>query len=544
MLPSGGRAGRWLLPAQIALALTALVLAMVGYERAGAGPWWDNLYRSIALFTGDTSSLGAESALVTLARWLALAVTTSAVVAVTLAVLGRTAGGLVTRRLARDHVVVAGDGPDAARIAASMLTGDTRVVLVSANADLAGAVTRRVVFVHGSPSDARALRAARADRAAAVVVAMTDDASTTHAALVAADVANRGRVIGLLRDPVARSLLQERILGRGGHVVELVSLPEIAARRAVADMAQSGPPARAAAIVGEGPLAEALAMEAARSAPPGDAPLRLYVDASVRARLAGVHRLAGLVEIIALEDSEPRALAALLGTRATHCYLCPPASIGDALALAGAGGPALRVLLLIHEASADVARAATQTLDEIGDGRVRVIDVNAGVYGSDLLSFGMIEEIARAKHAQYLRDQSAARAMGSDPAMREWEELGADLQRANRDFARGVAEHLARSGRRLVPDPTLGTSHDVPPIFSDDEIEELARAEHERWMRDRAAAGWVYGAVRDDERKHHPDMRPWEELDEPARAKDREPMRDLARILASAGLRAERITHP
>ena len=36
-------------------------------------------------------------------------------------------------------------------------------------------------------------------------------------------------------------------------------------------------------------------------------------------------------------------------------------------------------------------------------------------------------------------------------------------------------------------------------------------------------------------------MKPWDELDEPTREKDREPMRDMARILAAAGLRAEPI---
>ena len=163
ILPRGEIAARLLLPAQVLVALVALVLAMVGYARDAGGTWTDDLYRSVALFAGDTTTLGSEPASVTVARWLALAVTLSAVVTVTLAVLGRSARGYFARVRATGHVVVAGDGPDASRIAAGMAAGGRRVVSVSPAAETPAGAAAHVSVDRGGPvvlDVDRALRAA------------------------------------------------------------------------------------------------------------------------------------------------------------------------------------------------------------------------------------------------------------------------------------------------------------------------------------------------------------------------------------------------
>ena len=43
---------------------------------------------------------------------------------------------------------------------------------------------------------------------------------------------------------------------------------------------------------------------------------------------------------------------------------------------------------------------------------------------------------------------------------------------------------------------------------------------HERWMEHRLATGWVYGATKDDEKKTHPCLVPYDELPEAQKAKD------------------------
>lgn len=48
----------------------------------------------------------------------------------------------------------------------------------------------------------------------------------------------------------------------------------------------------------------------------------------------------------------------------------------------------------------------------------------------------------------------------------------------------------------------------------------LPNEQHDQWMRDRIANGWVYGEVKDTERKTHPCLVPYEELPEGERLKD------------------------
>ena len=84
------------------------------------------------------------------------------------------------------------------------------------------------------------------------------------------------------------------------------------------------------------------------------------------------------------------------------------------------------------------------------------------------------------------------------------------------------------------------TDDGAPFQPGEDEIEALARAEHRRWCCNRRLAGWRSGSPRDNTAKIHPDLVPWDELDEPTREYDRDPIRNLPRLLASIGFRLER----
>jgi hypothetical protein len=61
-------------------------------------------------------------------------------------------------------------------------------------------------------------------------------------------------------------------------------------------------------------------------------------------------------------------------------------------------------------------------------------------------------------------------------------------------------------------------------------------------MRERRAAGWTYGVPRDNTRKHHPDLRDWQYLDQGAKDKDREAARAIPEILHAAGYHVTRLS--
>jgi hypothetical protein len=55
--------------------------------------------------------------------------------------------------------------------------------------------------------------------------------------------------------------------------------------------------------------------------------------------------------------------------------------------------------------------------------------------------------------------------------------------------------------------------------------------EHDRWWADRSLDGWNYAADRDDKRKLHTDMVPYQKLNEATRQKDRDNVKTMIRIL-------------
>ncbi|HTP52223.1 MAG TPA: RyR domain-containing protein [Anaeromyxobacteraceae bacterium] len=67
--------------------------------------------------------------------------------------------------------------------------------------------------------------------------------------------------------------------------------------------------------------------------------------------------------------------------------------------------------------------------------------------------------------------------------------------------------------------------------------EKLARNAHEVWARGRLAEGWRLGPRRDEERKLHPSLVPYEELPEEEKAYDRATVLESLKALCALGFR-------
>ena len=122
--------------------------------------------------------------------------------------------------------------------------------------------------------------------------------------------------------------------------------------------------------------------------------------------------------------------------------------------------------------------------------------------------------------------------------MRPWEELDGQVRDMNRQQADHIAVKLRALGCRIVAN---SSGEDAAAfVMSDDEIETLAITEHRRWAASRRLSGWRFGATRDNTKKLHPDLVPWDDLEESNREYDREPVRNLPQLLAAIGYGIER----
>ena len=149
-----------------------------------------------------------------------------------------------------------------------------------------------------------------------------------------------------------------------------------------------------------------------------------------------------------------------------------------------------------------------------------------------------IERIAEAVHANYLKRQLASgEAPGSAPALVRWAELPEQYRDASRAQAEDILSKLASVGAHVEAAPV---SEAVPGFaFTSPELERLARREHVRWMDHKLSRGWSLGP-RDDARKTHPCLVPYDDLPEAERQKDVDAILEIPRLLQLAGYRIGR----
>jgi hypothetical protein len=149
----------------------------------------------------------------------------------------------------------------------------------------------------------------------------------------------------------------------------------------------------------------------------------------------------------------------------------------------------------------------------------------------DVVFNDAIETIARENHNRQYRE--TLKKMGkSSPNDAPWEELAEEIRESNRGQARHIPEKLKAIGCGLWP----GKQGEISLIiFDDNEIEILARLEHERWMKEKKEAGWSFGKPRDDSKKYHPDLTGWDNLTEEEKRKDRDAVREIPQRLADVG---------
>jgi hypothetical protein len=166
------------------------------------------------------------------------------------------------------------------------------------------------------------------------------------------------------------------------------------------------------------------------------------------------------------------------------------------------------------------------------DGQIIPVSYLGEACRADVLLDGRGDEVARTIHDHY-RDTIAAQGRDPDlePAGQPWERLATSYRQANRQQADHVWAKLAVIDARAVPEEIVESF-----VLTPTEVERLAIIEHDRWAADRSLDGWRYAPVRDNQRKHHPQLVPYSDLSEPMKDLDRFAVRGLPTLLARRGL--------
>lgn len=531
--------------------LLAYGLGLVGYWQyrpPGTVPGEDErdlAYYALQLFVLEFTALEGTPVPLTLkiARVVAPIILTGAVV--TIIEIVRTT--LLVRRLTRrGFALVVGDTAEARAVAEAKHRQSGKAVYEFASGDLA------------SPRALRAVGIRRAD----VVYALGDDredvAANVATALAAASArrARRTRVLVHVPDPeLAIGLRARRLMTEAGQLVEFFTMDEAAAQAHVAQESfpTDGPPR--ILVAGASAFGQAVVVAVARRwrDTPGRAAGRVEVvlvdesASTVAARLRD--RWLVVEQHCRLLPIDTTDLLAVLHDpsvgrpyRAYICYQDEQVALRTALAAVPLwhGGPGSLVVRLSQLARHAEAFRTGGLLDDL-EGRLvvaNVADLGAPEVVRDRDIFWQLAEVV---HKRYLRIELARDESRNTEAMVPWDQLREDFKDNNYDQACHLAVKLRLIGATVAP----RSRHNPPFTLTSEEIELLARLEHERWMANRLKHRWRYGPERDDQRRTHPDLVPWEDLSEASRQRDRDAVAaipdEFGEVLAEFGLQIVRL---
>lgn len=156
-----------------------------------------------------------------------------------------------------------------------------------------------------------------------------------------------------------------------------------------------------------------------------------------------------------------------------------------------------------------------------------------------------VEQYAFTAHEKYRQKHLAdAQARGAtpkelslvrqEPEMADWSDLDEFYKEGHRSQIRYLGERLESFNMSIGLRPVLPGAADTIMDLYGPVLEQLSELEHERWMKDKRADGWRYGK-RDSELKLHPDMRPYQELDESTKEFIRMSVRNVPDYLKEIG---------
>jgi hypothetical protein len=508
--------------------------------------WLDVLYDDMQLFVLSSSPLQGNP---TLNPWLQVgrfAAALATVFAVVLA--GSALFGAVFRRWRRQHtkghVIVVGESSTAQEILAKLDQAKTK-------------------HLHIQTGEAGALRGAGL-AGATTVYACGDDRgdSTVNVATTLAAASGKHRpdlkVYAHVSDPrLALSLRARRLQLSNSNdpFVDFFSADELAARTYLRGEDVNPPTAPHILIAGLGHFGQAVLVEYAWQwrlrSPQRNAKVRATVindrgTSAIVDEVASRWPIVRQVFTLECHDAAAEKIADVIGDqrpyRAYLCYDNEDTALRSALTATplwhgSRDSLVVRLNRLARHGQAFHAEDGPQLLDDIGN-RLKLVGVARLAGDPKQIGEDLVERLAKVIHEQYLIEQQAkGNELRAWPSLVYWHELTDFLRLTNRTQAGDIGTKLNMIGCKVAPMVDGQETFAYQP----GEIERLAEHEHIRWMKERLEHGWKYDPKRDDAKKLHDCLVLWDQLEDKQRDKDRQVIRDLPVVLASAGLRIVRL---
>ena len=172
-------------------------------------------------------------------------------------------------------------------------------------------------------------------------------------------------------------------------------------------------------------------------------------------------------------------------------------------------------------------------------GRIKGFGFLDRVLNAELLDIGTHEILARNIHEEYIKErEKEGETLRINPNLVSWEILPGDVKESNRRQADYIGYKLNAIGCYIVP---MYDWKAEPVEFAPDEIELMAKIEHNLWMEEKLKEDWKYApGLKNPKKKTSPFLISWSQLPEEEKEKDRDTVRKIPIYLSKAGFKIYR----
>jgi len=559
------------------MALITLGLGYIGFTKyyAALGETrtpLDIFYRTLQLLPLESEFVpGPISWELELARLLAPAVAAYAAV-IALSVIFREQLQLLRARFSKNHVVICGLGRKGVLLAQKFRERRNRVVVIELDKEnelLEHCRDYGALVIIGNATSQETLRKARVHKAKHLISVCGDDGINAEVAVNARELVRRrkGKVLTCIVhivDPHLYHLLEEQEIETGGTEnfrLQFFNIFYSGAQSWLKDYSpftdtEGAPvPSPHLLLVGVGRMGESLAARSAKNwhdlSPKPSKKIRItLIDRKAELKKESLWlqypRLKSVCNLISREidiESLDFQRADFLFEKDRRCkmtsvFIClDNDSFGLSAALALHQHIKEHKIPVVVRMVRDAGLATLFRKEDKGDENyktLRAFGLLDRTCQPEQVLAGINEIIAQAIHKDYIRRQEKK---GKTPV--SWDELPEDLKESNRQQADHIGEKLKEMGFGIEP---LTDWNEKLFEFTAEEIEKMAKKEHERWVLERKRSGWKKGP-KNTKKKRSPYLVPWEKLDEidkDIKEEDRAPVRNLPIYLAKADFKIYR----
>ena len=548
----------------------AFSLGIIGFRTCSPGLSLDTVvYRTVQLFYWGYSPWDATIELplpwtLAIARWLAPVVLFGALFGVALSFFHKQ-WVILKARSRRGHTIVCGGGEKGGVLAASLREHGRAVVILDRDQRRVDLLTEKgFLAVHGDATENEALLRAGIMHASRLVALTGDDHDNLAIAVAAAQAVEGTCGLSIFLHSADSSLCdlyqRNRALtaSLGDVPVRVFNHYRNVARRTLQDFPLNPKEGEQAHLVlpGLSRVSLALIVEYALVGHfPGGR--RTHIHLVSREASKEVEKLRvkypsmdQCVELHAIDLHEGERfstrVAALVKAQSPHASfsICPGIeddneAFGHALELNEMLGAHSTAQFLLDTPPGAAIRRLVEGNAELRR-KIAFLPTGEPASGYEAIIGESLDRTARTIHENWLAETrkqiAAARAAGNENLARKheskatyrpWDELNEEQKGASRS----QADHSAFKVRAVGLDP--GTVRRVDwQRLSPEQVESLSCLEHERWAAYLWMTGWTFAPERNDLNKQHPNLVPYDQLDEPTKDYDREAVRHLGEYLS------------